>query len=196
MTRCLTLPSLEDRLAVSEEGSNGSPLHNLVLHHFHHLHHLQCHLWSNLLHRLRRGVHHLLHHLLLTTPLLLPNATQLSGALMRRSSQHLVRQWLIVEKFLLSVQQPVCLSTTTCHPRLLHKACSIQAEGKPYLGNLTATASAALGKLLTILNQVLPVSRTAAASLVLHSALCSQHHTISLHQLHCIRTRLNSYSTK
>ena len=150
MTQCLTLPSLEDRLAVSEEGSNGSPLHSLVLHHFHHLHHLQCHLWSNLLRRLRRGVH----HLLLTTPLLLPNTTQLSGALMRRSSQHLVRQWLIVEKFLLSLQQPLCLSTTTCHQRLLLKACSIQAEGRPYSGNLTATARAALGKLLTILDQV------------------------------------------
>ena len=155
MTRCLTLPSLEDRLAVSEEGSNGLPLHNLVLHHFHHLHLLlQCHLWSNLLHRLRRGVHHLLHHLLLTTPLLLPNTTQLSGALMKRSSQHLVRQWLIVENILLLLQQPLCLSTTTCHPRLLPKACSIQAGGKPYSGNLMATANAALGRLLTILDQV------------------------------------------
>ena len=56
MTRCLTLPSLEDGLAVPEEGSNGSPLHSLVLHHFHHLHLLlQCHLWSNPLHQLRRG---------------------------------------------------------------------------------------------------------------------------------------------
>ena len=154
MTQCLTLPSLEEELAVSEEGSNGSPLHNLVLHHFHHLHHFQCHLWSNLLHRLRRGVHHLLHHLLLTTPLLPPNATQLSGVLMRRSSQHLVRPWLIVEKFLLSLQQPLYLSTTTCRQRQLLKACSIQAGGRPYSGNLTATARAALGKLLTILDQV------------------------------------------
>ena len=156
MTRCLTLPSLEDRLAVSEEGSNGSPLHSLVLHHFHHLHLLhQCHLWSNPLHHLWRGLtstprrrnttpYSLSTSTSLTLHTLLLNTTKLSGAFMKRSSQHLVRQWLIVEKFLLSVQQPLCLSITTCHPRLLPKACSIQAEGKPYPGNLTATASAAL----------------------------------------------------
>ena len=141
MTQCLTLLSLKDRLAASEEGSNGSPLQNLVLHHFRHQHlRLQC-----------RGVH----HLLFTTTLLQPSKTQSSGALMKRSSQHPTRQWLIVEKFLLLMQQPTCLSTTTCHPRLLPKECSIQAGGKPYSGNLMATASGAPGKLLTILDLVL-----------------------------------------
>ena len=149
--------SLEDRLAVSEEGSNGSPLHNLVLHHFHHLHLLlQCHLWSNPLHHLRRGtstppslsrlscvrsrptyqratISTLLlkrssHHLVQQWLIMNFYATML----MQRSSQHLVRRWLIVEKFLLSLQQPLCLSTTTCRQR----HCSRHAASRPE-GGLT-----------------------------------------------------------
>ena len=56
MTLFLIRLSVEDRLAVSEEGSNGSPRPSWVPHLSHLRPFLQCRLWSNPLRHLRRGI--------------------------------------------------------------------------------------------------------------------------------------------
>ena len=97
-TTCQTLTFVADQLEVDVQIS-GLQHRSCILRLFPHHPRRQCRLWSSQLCWLRRGISHprlrRAHHHLLRR--LHPAATL--GALMRRSPQHRVLQWLTVGKF-------------------------------------------------------------------------------------------------